>query len=328
MEHNKKSLLVIGSYPSTQEGEEILKTALAPLRDHFDILLATHCPTSKDIQSLIQYYVYDYKNDIVSFKNAVYFWADYPQFYFQLHQNKSNAYGVYRQLMNAVHLMEDYYDDFIYMEGDCLLSDVDVLKLKAFPEICKSNKKDALYFKYPGFLASLVFYSKMSFFKETFYFAKSMDEYEKHCDAIGSYGILENFMFKSVENKNAFDKIHSIEIEISDYFDTSKLSVNAFANGKVLIDRSYCLDVVRLKNSDKPLALCYLTSESKQFEEPTSVYLDGDLITVLPTGKHGTVVPIDPKNEIFCIKFSNGHSYVFDKRSILSENNKDFATLK
>lgn len=329
MATNKKNLLVIGSYPSTEDGEKVLKSALNSVRADFDILLATHCPVSKDIQDMVQYFVYDHRNDIISFKNAVYFWADYPNFYFQLHQKQSNAYAVYRQLMNAAYLMEDYYEDFVYMEGDCIFSSEDVEKIKQFKEICESNKKEALFFKYDNFLASLVFYTKIKFFKEVFYFAKTPDDYQKYCTEIGSYGLLENFIYRNVERKKAFDRTHLIEyVPMVDYFNKSKLSVNSFLDGKAAVDRAYCAEVVKLKNSDKTLAFCYITHEQNQFESPVDVYLEDQTITTLPVGKHCIVVPINPKTDKFLIRLSNGHSYVFDKTIILSENNPNFAVLK
>jgi hypothetical protein len=124
-----KPLLITSSYPSTEEGEKILKSVLEQLKDDFDILLATHCPTSKDIQSMVKYYIYDHRNEMIDQDPQVHFWADYPKFFFKIHKEegtKHHSYAVYRSLMNAVYLMQDYYDDFIYIEGDCLFSKEDL----------------------------------------------------------------------------------------------------------------------------------------------------------------------------------------------------------
>ena len=58
----KKQLLIVGSYPSTEKTENILKSMLESVNNDFDVLLAAHCPVSKEIQSMVKYFVYDSDN--------------------------------------------------------------------------------------------------------------------------------------------------------------------------------------------------------------------------------------------------------------------------
>lgn len=327
----KKTLLVIGSYPSTEAGEKILQDTITRVRDDFDILLGAHCPVSKEIQNAVQYFIYDYRNDIIPQNKDAHFWADYPDFYFKIYapENSLNhSYAVLRLLMNACYLADDYYEDFVYIEGDCLFSKEDILKLKEFKTTCANNNKDALFFKFPEFLSTLIFYTKIKFFKKAFYFAKTPEDYQAYANYLGSYGSLENYLYKNLENKNLFEQVQTIDYkDLADYFNTSKLSVNAYVDGKIVYNRSYFIRVVRLEGTDK-LAMCYMTNENKQFESPMNVYLEGEKITTLPTGKFATVIPINPTTDIFSIKFEDGTEHRYSKQLILSPKNNSFAKIK
>ena len=69
--------------------------------------------------------------------------------------------------MNSLYLSNHSYESFIYVEGDAIFSKEDISKLKNLKIICEKDKKEALFFKYPDFLSSVVFYSSIDFFKNT-----------------------------------------------------------------------------------------------------------------------------------------------------------------
>lgn len=80
-----------------------------------------------------------------------------------------------------------------------------------------------MFFKDPNFLSSVVFYSSIDFFKNTFFFDGTCEGYLSNCEVIKGNTELENFFYKSVDYKNVFDKIHFLEnIDMSKYFSTSK----------------------------------------------------------------------------------------------------------
>lgn len=327
----KKPLLITSAYPSTEDGERILKSVLAQLQDDFDILLATHCPVSKEIQGMVKYFVYDHRNEMINQDPQMHFWADYPSFYFKIHKEegtKHHSYAVFRSIMNAVYLMEDYYDDFIYLEGDCLMSKEDILKLKEFRQICIREDKDAIFFKFYEFISSLVFYSKMKFFREVYAFPRTAEEYEQHSKNIGSYGTLENFLYKSVDTKNAFDRVYQLENKnMAEYFSTSKLGINTFLDGKVIYEQAYFSDVARLENS-REMAFVYISNSASTFEKEMDVFVDDEKICTLPTGPHATVIRINPKNEEFLVRFGQSRVRKYRKSWIFNDKNPSFARFK
>ena len=100
------------------------------------------------------------------------FWADYPSFFVRIFNQFGkfhHSYAVYKSIMNSLHLSNHSYESFIYIEGDTIFSKEDISKLKNLKIICEKNKKEALFFKDPSFLNSVVFYSSIGFFKNTFF---------------------------------------------------------------------------------------------------------------------------------------------------------------
>lgn len=326
-----KQLLITAAYPSSTAGSDVLKTVLTTLKDDFDILLCTHYPADMEVQKLVNYYVYDHRNEFSKEDPSVHFWADFPNFYFKLHKMNANhhSFAVFRNIINGVNLLRDYYDDFIYVEGDCLFSKKDIEKLKQFKTLCKYENKEAAFFKYPEFLSTLVFYSKMNFFTETFMFSNTLQQYEARSKKIGSFGNLENFLYHSARYSNALDRMYIMEIaNIADYFSTSTLSISGFSNGETVVDCKYILEVARVENTTDKMCVCYLANGDNTFTEPTDLYVNDEKIATLPTGKAAIAIPINSENDVFHIQVGNKHKKTYNKNIIFNPNNYSFVRLK
>lgn len=329
----KKRLLITSAYVRDELGESVVKSVLQPLLKDFDILLATHSPMGKEIQSMVKYYIYDHRNEMVVQDPHVHFWADYSTFYFRIHKDEGSSYhgyAVYRSFMNAIYLMKDYYDDFIFVEGDCLMSEKDIEKLKEFPLICERENKDALFFTYPAFLSTLIFYCKMKFFCDTFPFVKTVEEYDKCYKEIGSYGVLENFLFKCAERNNVLNRIHSIEnVNIANYFDTSNLGMTAssFIDGDIQETAAYFTDVLKIENTNE-VAFVYLCGNAGIVNKEMDVLLDGEKIHTIPAGYYINAIKINPNNDEFFVKIGSNRPKRYIKSKITRDNNPSFIRLK
>lgn len=327
----KKNLIVVGSYPSTKEAENVLIESLSRLKTHFDILLVTHLPVSENIQKMVQYFVYDHRNEMIPTNFSAYHywvWNPDPFFYYQVTNNQPHAFAVYRSLMNAVNLIKDSYDDFFYVEGDSLFSEKDIQKLKTLKDLAKSNKKSATFFSSKGFIGTWVFYSQVDFFIKNLYFPKNVENYISECKRIGSYGILENFLYNTLENRGVLDLFYSIDNEeFIDYFKESNINMIAVKNEKRVKNLSYFAEVLPVQNTEDQLAFCYITHDEGLFEKPVDVYLEDEKITTLPIGKFYAAIRIYPKTDNFSIKFSNGDTYSFNKKTIFDKKDISFVML-
>ena len=326
---NKKQLLIVGSYPSTEITENVLKSALESLNTDFDVLLATHCPVSKEIQSMVKYFVYDSDNQMIPRNPHVSFWADYPSFFVRIFNQFGkfhHSYAVYKSIMNSLYLSNHSYESFIYIEGDTIFSKEDISKLKNLKIICEKNKKEALFFKDPSFLNSVVFYSSIGFFKNTFFFDGTCEGYLSDCEIIKSNTELENFFYKSVEYKNVFDKIHFIEnSNVSKYFATSKFGINTFYDGLVVTNSIAMETVLRVENT-QDLALVYLNHSTEI--KNTDVYVNDTFVETIKGGPLSRYLRIYPTTDEFVVRMGDRRTMKFNKNEILDPKNRSFTRLK
>jgi hypothetical protein len=324
----KKELVILGAYPNNDIGIDILKKSIRSLNEHFDVLLVTHYPVDSEIQFLVKYFIYDHRNEFLK-NETIHFWADYPNFYAEVYDNKTDthhSFAVFRNIMNAVNFIKDCYDDFFYIEGDCIFDERDIQNIKHMKRICNDENKYASFFTFPDFLSSLLFYSKVSFFQENFKFCKSTNEYELYCDEIGSYGALENYLYCSVNWHNNFDKIHILKnVMPPDYFPNSSIAINSFFEGKVEFYKSFRCDFVKVDGTES-IALVYVNNNAVMSKDELPLYLDDELITIIPHGKFANYYILNPKYDDFVItvgkiKFNCNKNEILKGKSYLKIKN-------
>lgn len=324
-----KKLLIIGTYIKNEITEKLVKSALVPLVSEFDVCLVTHSPVSKELQSMVKYYVYDYRNDMIPNSPTFHIWADHPSFYFHSHHvagTPNHSYAIYRSLMNAILLLKSCYEDFIYIEGDCVFSKEDVEKLKEFPEICQKEKKEALFFTDidKEMFHSIIFYSTMDFFKNTFPLLKTSKEYLDYCEKMNSWRSLENFMFKCIIHSNVMDQIYDAK-NIKKYFSNSKINLSTFDGNSENKFPPYDSHVVCVENSEE-IALIFLSKNT--VDEEMDVFLDDEKIYTILTESHAIAIKINPKNEQFYIKIGKWPAKEYRKSDILNTKNIDYVRFK
>lgn len=323
-----KKLLVTGTFTKDEDSEELIKSALKPLVSEFDVCLVTHSPVSRELQSMVKYHIYDHRNEMIPNAPTFHIFANVDSFYFQSHHvagTPNHSYAIYRSYINAVLLLKDYYDDFFYVEGDCLFSKEDIIKLKEFPEICKKDNKEALFFTEPDMLHTLFFYSKMDFFVNTFPLLKTADDYINYCEKIGSWRSLENFMLRCVIHKNVLEKIYDAGTK-NGYFSTSKVNLSMCDGTVENKFPPHDSHVVCVENTEE-MAFIYLSREAGPKEE-TDVFLDGEKIYTIPAGPHINAIKINPKNDQFYIKIGKWPSKEYRKSDILKAKNIDYVRFK
>lgn len=322
-----KDLIVIGSYPNTEKGVEILKSCIKSLKDDFDILLSTHYPADKDIQLLVDYYIYDIRNEFVKDRGQ-YFWADYESFYSEIYSDNTythHSFAVYRQIINAVNFSKDIYDSFFYLEGDCYFDKTDIKKLKELKETTKIKNKKGCFFCFHEFLCSTLFYCNTEFFLSVFPMTKTIEEYEYILDKIQSYGALENFLYRNIISLEKENEILSLEnIHITDYFENSEFGLSFVSDGKTEFSGGFVFRVAKIDGTEE-LALLYVNNNSTKNKEILEVSMDGRLIANFPNEHFASAIRIYPDNDDFMLSIGN-LSYKYNKKKVLE--NKSFVKFK
>jgi hypothetical protein len=143
-----KKIFIVSAYPSTPNKVKILKECLQSLRKpDYDILLTTNYRiTDNEIYDLVDYMIYD-KTDIKSFVDyGIDFlqdgwWLDVGHFKITSMYNNAYHYDLFRSTYNAIGMVNSIgYDYFVYVEGDCILKDINKLNSILDEMVLKEKK--------------------------------------------------------------------------------------------------------------------------------------------------------------------------------------------
>lgn len=143
-----KKIFIISAYPSNPRKLKILKDCLRSLkRSAYDILLTTNFKIiDSEIYDLVDYIIYD-KTDIksfleygIDFLNDGWF-LDVGHFRISSMYNNAYHYDIFKSTYNAIGMVNAIgYEYFVYVEGDCILKDINKLN-SILDEMVANDKK-------------------------------------------------------------------------------------------------------------------------------------------------------------------------------------------
>lgn len=317
----KKELVIIGAYPNTNTSVEILKSCILSLKERFDILLCTHYPANNEIQSLVDYYIYDSRNELIK-DTVVHTWyIDYPYFYIQ-QQYKPNDrnynFAVYRNIMNGVKFIDKEYDDFFYIEGDCIFDKEDVEKMLDLKKESLLHQKKAAFFTTEyHFFSTLIFWANTEYFKTVFPFVQSSNEFTDVTSKF-VYPQFENciehflaFFAKKYDNFDSINLLHNISPTI--YFDKSNMAKLTVVNGESVLCKMFITTILRSENSDD-IFFVYVNTDKNPEKFIIDVQID-DLTFQLENGKYAMYKQIFPSSNTIKL-IANNIEQVFDLNEI------------
>jgi len=319
---SNKDLVVIGGYPSTDSRKQILKNTILSLNQHFDILLVTHYPADVEIQSLVNYYIYDIRNEFF-INESVYFYVHTPKFYLEYHygENKHNhhSYAIYKSMMSAVSFIKDYYDGFYYVEGDSIFSEKDIEQLKNIRLEIDRNNKEAFFFLIDNCIQTIFFYTKVDFFNKVFPICKTVDEYRTLCKQIGSFEVLENFFYCNLKQNNYLNSALIMNgIQVYNYFANSKINVNRLKEDDNQLD----IKLLKVKNTSN-FAYFYMNSSNITYKNQyADLYINDefvDTIDLLSKYESNPIPDYLQQNNHFNIKLESTN-ITYTKDQIINSN--------
>lgn len=292
---NKKSLVIIGAYPNSKIGIDILKQTIAGLKDDFDILLSTHYPADKDIQEMVKYYVYDHRNEMIPHKYADYnWWCGDDNVLIQQKEGQVSPnyhYAVYRLIMNGLSLLKDYYEDFYYIESDCIFEKSDIEKLKALKTESLQNNKQACFFGNDTFFFTLLFWSKIDYFLKVVPLLKTPDEFVQATD---SNNCIENYLPECFIKNDSLSNVNILLDEYpSKYFDKSKLAQLSISDGNTV---SFQARVGIVKEQDSNNLFFIFKGDVNHSSVQLNVKIDDDQFT-LTNGDYFIYKQVFPKSD-------------------------------
>lgn len=322
---SKKDLVILGSYPSSEKSKQLLKDCINSLREDFDIMLCTHYPADIETQNMVNYYVYDYRNEMV-LNEDVYIYGDCDQFYFQGYIEGSSThpgFAIYRSIMNGLRIAKGYYDSFYYIEADAILSSVDIQKMIDLKNKVVESKKKGWFFELDHVLSSNIFYCDLDFFLEYFPECKNVDEYNKVCDKVGSFGILENFLYSIITYFKQLDELVILkDIHFTEYFKDSKMSLLSFREDGMV--HPFELRLIKVENTDK-IAYVYIYNNIGDSNEFIDFKINDIVSKKLPLSKTYLSEVIDSNSDTFTMTIGN-YTKKYTREGIL--RSKSFVRFK
>lgn len=295
----KKNLAIIGAYPNTNESLQILKNTILSLADEFDILLSTHYPVDGDIQRMVKYYIYDYRNETIPYESEYYiWWLSESNFYLQNLEKRefpNYHYAVYRLIMNGLNLIKDYYEDFYYINYDCTFEKSDLEKLKNLKINTLIDGKSSCFFaRDDNFFDAMVFWSKIDYFLKVIPNLKTNEEF---INITNGNNCFEHFVGNSYLKYDSFLNINRLlNVHPINYFSNSRIGQSSISAGKTLNPECRTI-LVKDINSDN-IFFVYSNNVNKISSYDIEIKIDGIVILKIDSATSQTIfVQIFPKTD-------------------------------
>lgn len=282
----KKDLVIIDLYPSTIISQEVLKECILRLNDTFDIALSTHYPVNRDIQDLVQYYIFDSFNELIDIDDSYVVWFKNSEFHLQIKNIKNYSYAAYSTVLNAVNLLHKKYDYFYHINGDVLIHEEDIKKLLHLKTLTLNNNKKCLFFREfenvfdaqvlkPGVLDAQLFFSSTKFFIEKLAVVSSKQQFvEYNRTFINPYvpNLLESFYAERVDNWSQ-NEAYLLEEKLENYLNKSEIDALNTFNGTSQKRKTYQIYLVKHNISNK-IFFVYITNSIDGNKQPLDVKID------------------------------------------------------
>ena len=311
-----KKLIVIGAYPNTPKKEEVLRNEINSLMGlGFDFMLISHYPVSVELQSMVDYYIYDKNQTLTPIERSPYYWSDNGGFFLKVF-NSRHSLPICQNMYNAFKFSELKNYDFVYfIENDNLFSNSDAEKLNTLIDTMVNENKKCIFFKPEGYRdqGSYVYETQMfgispKYFNERFILPTTESEwYSENMPITLELGFYEKL--KQFENDFLIIPEHS-----SEYFSESK--INIFRVENFIVEVLY-----NQTTPSQPILYCQ-SNQRNPYDYRVVVMLDGKVIEdkiVYPS--HWFYLPLSLRDEKLTVKVYENNEIEFVKSYVLNENN-------
>lgn len=216
-----KNILIIGSYPNKTYKMDMLGECIDRVRPlGYDIMVVTHHPLTEEIQSKVDYVIYDKENKLVSRDLSPLYWLQTDSFTLN-YKSQGHILTVCKNIVNGIKFSESLgYEFFFYMESDNLLEKEDLLKIEVIRKSMYLKNNQMVYFSYLheecNILETLMFGGRVSYYKEI----NSLPLNES--DLNGESVSLERLVFQIYENK--LHEFYLVPISSKEFFSKSQIN--------------------------------------------------------------------------------------------------------
>jgi precorrin-6B methylase 2 len=230
-----KTAYVITSHPNYKMSEDITKKTVHNLKLMGEkVILSAHCPTDRNIQGLVDYFIYDKNNPLIKHDFFTQSWFPHEDYYAHLNitkfdNNLNHALGVFLNYYNSLILAKQQgFNIAVCTNFDMIFSAEDKKKIDAkIEEMIRTGKK-AFFMNTPEregtHYKTIFFITNIDYFLNTFEYLSNEQVYMKEMIRVGSStNCLENFFYHTLKDKT--NDLLLQEINEDQLFPTSQINL-------------------------------------------------------------------------------------------------------
>lgn len=292
-----KKLIVIGCYPNSEKKEQVLKDELKSLKNiDFDLMLVSHYPVSVELQSMVDYYIYDKNQTLTPLNMCSHWWLANDAFTINIF-NARHALPICQNMFNSFKFSEIKEYDFVYfIENDNVFSEKDSIKLSKLVDDMVIKNKKCIFFKPESFREadSYVYETQLfgvtpKYFNEIFNLPTKEEEwiYEE----LGY--TLELAFFRKL---NSFEEnFLIIDEHSSEYFNTSEINIFRVED--------FVFEVVHNNTNPEQPILFLSCGSRKPIERKVLIKINGEVIQdLIMFSSHWSYFPLSLDGGELCVE--------------------------
>jgi hypothetical protein len=203
-------LIIISTYPNTKKRKKLTEECINSLyKCNRKIMLCSHYPVSEEIQSMVDYYVYDKENLLIHHSYYNNFFKNTDDYNLTININNFNnsnqSLAALTNLINGIKLakklgytkvMTVVYDVLLHQDDVSLINDY-FSKLDSGWKCCLATMQNALGTCFET--TSMLF--NIDFFLSKFPDIRNGNDFTNLCSSYGAQNFLEHYMYKVLENE-------------------------------------------------------------------------------------------------------------------------------
>lgn len=256
VKNHQKNVIIISSYANTEQKAASLKRCIHQLKKlSLDTILVSNYTDADDIKSLVNYYIHDPENTLLSKEKSPVKWFADGNETIHIH-HKGNSYMCCKHMYVGINFAKNRYDNFLYTEYDNFISDADLPKIQDIFEKLKTKNAWICDFVANGdlFYETNIFAGNVNFFSEKIRFVKSIEEWNNMEPYSRMNETLEK-IFPVLLNSYK-DQIYFTGLSLDKYFDKSEIDVfSAYSNVNIAYN-----------NEDRSTPMIFIITNNAQYQ--------------------------------------------------------------
>jgi hypothetical protein len=207
LREKNNELVVIGTYTDTKAREDLTIECINSAKELArPIMLVSHYPVNREVQAMVDYYVYDKHNPLThhSYYNRFTRSAEDYSVEMRIEGPTNQSLTVLTNLINAAKAAKDFgYTKMFYVTFDHVISNLDYPTINTYFDKLSSEWKAVLATLNTPFGKGIQ--TNGMFFNTNFVTTllddvRTPEEYNMLCESIGAQNFLEDYMMKKVLN--------------------------------------------------------------------------------------------------------------------------------